>query len=86
MEVILAHAIKGMFISLEMHVLKVDGEEWAEEEEVGWSDAHCQELARAFFIHESKLAAEALGINTVVGIWDGMRKIQLICDKRKTKA
>ena len=43
-------------------------------------------MARTFYIHRSKFAAEALKINTVAGIGEEMGRIQWIWDKRKTKA
>jgi hypothetical protein len=75
-----------MFGSLEVQLLEMEGEEWREEEEEGWSDAHCPQLARAFNIHRSKFTAEALSINTAGGINERMTWIQWIWDKRKTKA
>jgi hypothetical protein len=82
----LVHVIKNMFGSLEMQLLESMEEEWGEEEEEGWSDAHCRRLARTFYMHRSKFAAEALNINTVAGISEGKGRIQWIWDKRKTKA
>ncbi len=51
------------------------GVELATREEASLNDAHRPELARALFIDGRKFGAEALGINTVAGIRDGMGKI-----------
>ena len=47
----LSQVLKELFGSLEVQLLEMEGEEWGEEEEDGWSNAHCPKLARDFYIH-----------------------------------
>jgi hypothetical protein len=63
-----------MFGLLEVQIIKaVDDME--ETERAGWANAHFLLLVRAFYVHKSKFAAEALVTATVTGIGEVIRNL-----------
>jgi len=81
----IGQTVKSMYGRLELQLLEMEDHAIEEEDIVGWADAHCHRLERAFYIHKGKFAAISLSISTVEGIGEAMRNVQWLWDKRKTK-
>ena len=80
-----ATTVQRLLGIMEVQLLEMDGD-LENTERAGWADAHCPLLARAFYVHKGKFAAEATGIDSVAGIGEAIRNHQWIWDKRNTKA
>ncbi len=80
------HTAKTMYGQLEVHLLELYDGAIKEEDIMGWADAHCHRMVRAFYVQRGKFAAKTLYISTVEGVGEAMREVQWLWDKRKTKA
>ena len=70
----IAPAVRKLLGHLEVQIIETDCD-MEETERAGWADAHCPLLAKAFYVHMSKFAAEALGITMVAAIGEAMQDL-----------